>query len=225
MDKFNDTLLKINNFQLKSFILGDLNINTYCKSFGNLPTMSKDFINTITSNGFSPLIDIPTRITSSTATLLDHIICNKNNFKFLPGVINFDLSDHFLTFVIASGLAEITNRDPVFYRSMKNFNAQEFDDEVSYELAPFLNSIERLTYENINSSFNDFISKFKHVIDKHAPLRKLSRRQKTLAAKPWITKGILVSIKKRKRCTTHILKMATYSNNSYLKNTPINLQS
>ena len=56
---------------------------------------------------------------------------------------------------------------------MTNFNAQEFDDEVFYELAPY--SIERLTRENINSSFDDFIAKFKHVIDKHAPLRKLSR--------------------------------------------------
>ena len=82
---------------------------------------------------------------------------------------------------------------------MKNFNAVEFDDEVFYELAPFLNSIEHLTYENINSSFNNFIAKFKHVIDKHAPLRKLSRRKKKLAAKPWLTKSVLVSIKKKKK--------------------------
>ena len=82
---------------------------------------------------------------------------------------------------------------------MKNFYAQEFDDEEFCKLVAFLNSIERLTRENINSSFNDFIVKFKHVIDKHAPLRKLSRRQKKLPAKPWITKGILVSIKKKQK--------------------------
>ena len=140
--------------------------------------MSKNFIKTIISNGLSPLIDIPTRTTSSTATSLDHI-CNENNCKLLPKIIKCDLSDHFPTFVIASGLAKVTNSDPVFYRGMKNFNAVEFEDEVSCELASFLNSIEYFLYENINSSFNNFIAKFKHVIDKYAPLKKLSRRQKT----------------------------------------------
>ena len=62
-----------------------------------------------------------------------------------------------------------------------------------------ISTIEHLTREIANSSFNDFIAKFKHVIDKHAPFRKLSRRQKKLVAKPWITKGILVSMKKKQK--------------------------
>ena len=93
-------------------------------------------------------------------------------------------SDHFPTFVIASGLSKITNRDSALYRSMKIFNAEEFDDEVSYELAPFFNSIELLTYENINFNFSNFIAKFKHVIDKHAPLKNFYGGKKSQLQKP-----------------------------------------
>ena len=36
-------------------------------------------------------------------------------------------------------------------------------------------------------------------LDKHAPLKPMSRREIKLNAKPWITKGILISIKTRNR--------------------------
>ena len=35
------------------------------------------------------------------------------------------------------------------------------------------------------------------MIDKHAPLKRLSRKQQKLVKKPWITKGILTSIRKK----------------------------
>ena len=40
---------------------------------------------------------------------------------------------------------------------------------------------------------------FQKIINKHAPLRKLSRREKQLQAKPWITRGLLTSIKNKNR--------------------------
>ena len=56
---------------------------------------------------------------------------------------------------------------------------------------------------NPNSSVNDDISEltsiFKKTLDKHAPLKPMSRREIKLNAKPWITKGILISIKTRNR--------------------------
>ena len=36
------------------------------------------------------------------------------------------------------------------------------------------------------------------IINKHAPLKQASRRQKRLSSKPWISKGILISLRKRK---------------------------
>ena len=48
---------------------------------------------------------------------------------------------------------------------------------------------------NFEETFCGFIQCLKIAIDNHAPLVKLSRRQKRLQTKPWITKGILNLIK------------------------------
>ena len=56
---------------------------------------------------------------------------------------------------------------------------------------------------NPNSSVNDDVSEltriFMKTLDKHAPLKPMSRREIKLNAKLWITKGILISIKTRNR--------------------------
>ena len=56
---------------------------------------------------------------------------------------------------------------------------------------------------NPNSSVNDDVSEltsiFMKTLDKHAHLKSMSRREIKLNAKPWITKGILMSIKTRNR--------------------------
>ena len=40
---------------------------------------------------------------------------------------------------------------------------------------------------------------FNSVLDKHAPMRLMSRKEKRLTDKPWITKGMLTSIKTKSR--------------------------
>ena len=57
------------------------------------------------------------------------------------------------------------------------------------------------------NAFNDhFTQVISAVIDKHAPLQKALRRQKRIQRNPWLTKGILTSIKqKQKLYRTHFL--------------------
>ena len=49
--------------------------------------------------------------------------------------------------------------------------------------------------DDIDEAMNNFIFSFKQITDMHAPLRLNSRKERKLALKPWITKGILKSIK------------------------------
>ena len=87
---------------------------------------------------------------------------------------------------------------------MKKFNSENFKEDVFKTLSPFYNCSKLLTTENFDSLFENFISNFKTVIDKHAPMKKLSQKQTKLLSKPWITKGILVSIRnKQKMYVTH----------------------
>ena len=45
---------------------------------------------------------------------------------------------------------------------------------------------------------NKLVHAIYSIIEKRAPLKKRTRKQKCLQQKPWITKGLLVSIKKTK---------------------------
>ena len=44
---------------------------------------------------------------------------------------------------------------------------------------------------NIDGSSDKFLKTFNYILDKHAPLKKLSIREKKLSLNPWITDGIL----------------------------------
>ena len=46
---------------------------------------------------------------------------------------------------------------------------------------------------HVNDQFETFLSIFRKVVDKHAPLKKASRKEKRLHAKPWLTRGLLKS--------------------------------
>ena len=57
------------------------------------------FINTLISCGTFPIITQPTRVTDSTATIIDHIITNVTNHEILSGVIETSIvSDHYPVF-------------------------------------------------------------------------------------------------------------------------------
>ena len=60
------------------YLLGDLNINI---------SPTKDSLN---SFGFVPSIIIPTRVSDTTSTIIDHIITNDTSHDAKPGVIRHD---------------------------------------------------------------------------------------------------------------------------------------
>ena len=70
---------------------------------------------------------------------------------------------------------------------------------------------------NFDVIFNEFIRIALQIIDRHTSIEKFSRRQKKLLKKPWITKAILVSIrKKRVLFKTHYVN-GNNSQKSYFK--------
>jgi hypothetical protein len=51
------------------------------------------------------------------------------------------------------------------------------------------------TRNDIDKMFSSFYNKTNKIIDKHAPLKSISKRKTKQLLKPWITKGLLKSIK------------------------------
>ena len=60
---------------------------------------------------------------------------------------------------------------------------------------------------SLEQAFQEFVDAVKNVVDKYAPVKIASRKQNRLNKKPWITRGLVISIrKKQKLFVTHFLK-------------------
>jgi len=78
-----------------SYLLGDYNIDLLKESSNK---QISDFLNLIYSFSFYPTINKPTRITRTTATIIDNIITN-STAHHQSGIFIADLSDHLSVFV------------------------------------------------------------------------------------------------------------------------------
>ena len=47
---------------------------------------------------------------------------------------------------------------------------------------------------DVNKLFSTFYNKYNKIVNKHVPIKKMSNRKAKQLCKPWITKGIKVSI-------------------------------
>ena len=55
-----------------------------------------------------------------------------------------------------------------------------------------------LNEKDSDSACMIFIEKFTKSLDKHQPMRELSKKEKKLLDKPWLTTGLLKAISKKK---------------------------
>ena len=56
------------------------------------------------TSSYIPLINKPTRVTETTATIIDNIFTNSNNWNNISrGILPTDVSDHFSIFCILPG--------------------------------------------------------------------------------------------------------------------------
>ena len=65
-----------------------------------------DYVNMLASNSFFfIIISLPTRVTDTSATLIDHIITNDCKNSIFAGIIKTDLSDHYPIFCAIDAVA------------------------------------------------------------------------------------------------------------------------
>ena len=180
------------------FITGDININML-----NVETNKhiNDYSNMISSYNFTNTVNSATRITNSSQTLIDHFYTNNLSKIHKTSIILTDISDHYgilTTIKQNSHKHSQTNSNQVFYRSYTSLNISNLISDTLVVVQNIENSYNTNNF-NINQKFNRFITEMKYLLDTHAPLKKLTRKQKQLSQKPWITKGKLKSIKTRNK--------------------------
>ena len=93
----NKLLENISKEQKSIFLLRDFNVNLLNYNEHN---QTNEFLDSLASNSFIPLILQPTRITSHSNTLIDNIFSNVIDSDIISGNLTANISDHLPQFVI-----------------------------------------------------------------------------------------------------------------------------
>ena len=187
-----NTLKKITKSKKTCALLGDFNIDLI--KYGSQTDVS-NFYDQISTHGFRPLILQPTRLTSSSATLIDNIFINDLSCSSKGGNITTAISDHLIQFSQID-LFDYFQNKKTHYKSVRNwriFNKREFADELGKM------NWDELSDPNIDTDtcFTKFYNKTTKLLDEMAPYKKNTKKEAGLQQNPWITKGILISMNKR----------------------------
>ena len=186
------TLRKLNNSNKTVALLGDFNIDLI--KYG-VNAGVDSFYDQISSHGFRPLILQPTRVTSHSATLIDNIFINDLQCFSKGGNITSSISDHFLQFSQIDIFDNFrnTSKNKKSTRNWRIFNKREFEEELGQiDWNDIINP-----QVNTNTSFSTFYNKIVKLLDEMAPYKKITKKEADLQQRPWITKGLLISMNKR----------------------------
>ena len=186
----NKLLENISKEQKSVFLLGDFNVNLLNYNEHN---QTNEFLDSLASNSFIPLILQPTRITSHSNTLIDNIFSNVIEPDIISGNLTATISDHLPQFaIIANIFGNISGNKYNFYeRDWSKFDRQNFIlDYFSVDWEDLL-KIDKLNAENSTKMYLDAINM---LLDTYAPLKRINKYKLKFKSKPWITLGLQKSI-------------------------------
>ena len=177
--------LKITKENKEIFICGDFNCDLLKV---NVSSIYDKFYDLLSSYGLFPSILLPTRVGNSSSTIIDNIFTNNLDKEVLSGVIKTDFSDHFSQFIsIKRGKIDL-KKPNIFTRDYSSFSAESFRDDVSIQ-------VYNTELIDVNDAFNDFYFKLEGAVERHAPMKKLKRKDIKMKQKPWITNELKKMIK------------------------------
>ena len=170
-----------------SYIMGDFNINIINEDH----QATSDFINLMNSNSLYPVISKPTQVTPTTATLIDNIFSNNLEFNMNSAILYADLTDHFPIFQITQ-LKLITNPSPrkKQIRSINSSNMNKFQSKLADTDWSFLYNI-----NSANDCYNAFSRHLTPIYNQSFPIKVVD--ESPHPSKPWFSKGLLTSCKRK----------------------------
>ena len=153
------TLNKLAHGKLDFVISGDYNVDLLKHE---IKQTVNDYINAVHTEGCFNIINKPTRITDTSATLLDHVYTNVSQNISSRGILTFEILDHLPTFCSLTS-KPILKQEKNLIRDMNKFDMTKFLDDV-YSLTQELND----TYNddfNPNNAINQLLDKFSNLIN------------------------------------------------------------
>ena len=190
-----ENLQILNKKRSKAILMGNINIDLKCDS-----SLKPEYLHMIENNAFSSLITQSTRVTAGSLTIIDHLLTSDTESVITPGVFLYKLADHYAIYCSISSynLKHTKNHESTYtFRNIHSVDGNKFRNDLESSLMPMMYDIMHLplSHSSLEQPFNHLVSAMLEVIKKRAPLSTASRKQRRMQNKPWLTKGLLVSIK------------------------------
>ena len=180
-----------NSVFLKSvFLLGDFTVNLLNYNEHN---QTNEFLDSLASNSFIPLILRPTRITSHSNTLIDNIFSNAIDPDIISGNLTATISHHLPQFSIIPDMFDNIsgNKPNIYERDWSKFDQENFVlDYFSVDWESLLKTDEL----NADNSTRMYLDKINMLLDTYPPLKRINKYKMKFKCKPWITLGLQKSI-------------------------------
>ncbi|ESN97412.1 hypothetical protein HELRODRAFT_178204 [Helobdella robusta] len=219
--KFFEIFLQNSGFS--TYLVGDFNVDlgSYIKNKFNFEMMLSHY-------KFQPLINLPTRVSTFSSSVIDNILTNMDNSYNCGGVIS-DLSDHFPIFCLIKSNEEVSNNStsttcnflhydiPIIKNILSNFNWDQiiFDFDVDSSLNKFFEVFKAaLDYET--STRTHFSSKFKKSW-MNTNLLNLCKEKNRLYVK-LVKNPSLINLANYKSARNHFTKMKRVAEKIFLNN-------
>ena len=186
----NQLLENISKEKKSIFLLGDFNVNLLNYNEHN---QTNEFLDSLASNSFIPLILQPTRITSHSNTLIDNIFSSVINPDIISGNLTATISDHLPQFAIIPNMfGNISgNKSNIYVRDWSKFDRENFIlDYFSADWEDLL----KIDECNVDNSTKIYLDKINMLLDTYAPLKKINKYKLKFKSKPWITLALQKSI-------------------------------
>lgn len=179
--------------------LGDINIDI----LNQTSAISNNYISILSFFGFKSYINSYTRVTTESSTCIDHIFLRRNvtiSPLINSLVIDTDVTDHFPIFL------------SLHYNEPSNNSNLTEQEVITYcDTNKFVNLIKNTQWNNVLASndpkiaYQTFYDTINNII-KNCSNTKTKSNRKYKKIKPWITNGIIASIKHRDKMKKHLLK-------------------
>ena len=161
---FDESIEKYKALDKEIRILGDFNIDPLKAQSSNY---NQDFLMSLQSCYLIPTVVKPTRVRSTSATLIDNIFLNTPEKVLVSDNIS-DISDHFSQFCILTSIFNQTKAESRKVRDFSKFSADSSTADISQ-----VDWNEILVRDNadVDRTFSVFYHKFNKILNKHAPFK------------------------------------------------------
>ena len=210
LDKLSTAISETDNFDAQEvYILGDLNINLI-NNQKHTPNGIKRYKEFCSLNGLKQLLTLPTRITKTSTSLLDHVLTNSADRVSQFGVVDTGLSDHQLIYCTRKITRTKTNvHKYIRTRSLKNYSQTLFLDKLGK-----VNFPDYSNFKDINNAYSDFTEKVTSVIDEIAPIKEIRVKNNS---QDWFDAEINEEIERRDKSLAKFKKSRLHSDNESYK--------